>query len=491
MRSWCSFAIGLSFALAGCDSSQSETCDSVSFPAPPSGAGEMLFVARQCNGDIADGTRERPFSLINDAIAKASPGATILVASETDYPENVVIDKSLSLLGAAPGARANEATVTIRSTTSAGIAVAPNVTGVVVRGFIVERAKGAGVWVQGHASAKIESLTVSSTEPDGDGNYGYGILVTEGGSADVASVDVRNARDVGVFVSGGSATMNNLFVSGIIQHGGIRAEDASGEVKLDNVNVEACTEVGVLIINSKATIKNTGVANVTEDDSGVGDGIIVRRRKNAAGDYVGNTQVDIDSATVTGVARVGILFSEGATGSLTNSNVVMNGVDPVWSAGVWLQSGAGGDTGVLISQNSIHDNKYNGIGMTSGAFARILNNTQISVNKADSFPPGVFSGEVLGQGIAVYGGARAQIEWNYVANNDLFGVLMDNPGAGTTLMNNEIQYNGSFGLVIQRAMNGIPPFAKNNLDGNGGGPAQVLGEAEKPFPVYDADLVTP
>src|SRR5262245_40683669 len=93
---WC--VVGLVGGLGGCGA-QERSCDNVSFPAPPSDAGETLFVARPCSGDIADGTRERPFSLINDAIAKASSDATILVASDTSYAENVLIDKPLRLLG--------------------------------------------------------------------------------------------------------------------------------------------------------------------------------------------------------------------------------------------------------------------------------------------------------------------------------------------------------------------------------------------------------
>lgn len=139
----------------------------------------------------ADGTREHPFSRIGDAIQAASPGQTILVAEETSYDEELVIDRPVHILASPPETAAEDASTMIRPAVGPGVIVSPGVIGVIVRGLVIERAKGAGVWIAAGASAKLDGVMIHAVELDGDGHHGYGILASDGASAEIvrAAVD--------------------------------------------------------------------------------------------------------------------------------------------------------------------------------------------------------------------------------------------------------------------------------------------------------------
>lgn len=476
--------------LAGCGGNEEPACKDMSFPAPPSDAGEPLFVASACVGTGADGTREHPFSRIGDAIQAASPGQTILVAEETSYDEELVIDRPVHILASPPETTPEDASTMIRPAVGPGVIVSPGVTGVVVRGLVIERAKGAGVWIAAGASAKLDGVMIHAVELDGDGHYGYGILASDGASAEIVRAAVDGAPSIGIYVKGATATIDQVDIHGVDGHGAVRLEDATAPVTVREVSISGCGEIGILVASSTATIEDVTISGVMLAKSGVGDAIVVMRRRGPDGAYLGDAHADIDGAIITQAARVGVLFSDGATGSLVNSTVLSCAPNASFGAGVWLQSAAGGEEGVLVSKNNIRDNTFLGVGVTSGATARILENYEID-GTSDGL---LFVGDQyasVGDGLGVFDGARATIASNRIGDNARHGVIFDGAAAGTTFQSNKVVANLSFGIVVQHPTGGIPPFADNDFENNSSGASLVLGAGEAPRPVHTGDLATP
>jgi parallel beta-helix repeat protein len=489
--SWFSVLLAISTgALAGCGQPE-PACTGLSFPAPPSDVSDPVFVAAPCPALNADGSRERPYPRLADALAHAAAGSTLLVAADTEYDEGLVIDKAVRILAAPPDTAAEDATVTLRPPDNSGVRLVAGAHDVYLRGLIIERAKAAGVWVPGNTSATMDGVLVSNTESDGDGAHGYGVLASDGGSIQILRSTVKVAPEVGIYIAGGAASIENSEVDDVSGHGGIRLEAALGTVAIKNSIVDQCTEVGILVANSTVTIENTAVLRTRAGASGIGDGIVVRRRADAKGAYFAEASATISKTVVTQSARLGVLFSEGATGTLTEDTIASNGANAELGAGIWLQSGAGGEAGVLIEQSTIHMNSFVGIGVTSLASARIENNPQISDTVLGIIPLGIDQLVEIGDGIGVFAGARANIVSNTITRNGRFGVLLDDVAAATTLKSNEISENMQFGLVIQHGTMGIPAFADNTFENNLFGPTAVFGQAETAFDFRSGDFSTP
>lgn len=488
MRRWPALLLA-ALPLTGCGE-EPQTCTGKSFPAPPSDAGDLLFVDDSCPADLADGTREHPFPRIGDALTRASPGATILVAEESAYQEELVIDKPVRILAGPPETAAQDATTVVRPATGPGLVVSPGVTDVLVRGLVIERPKAAGIWIADGARATLDGVRVHAVELDGDGQYGYGILASGGASATLVRTAVDGAPSIGIYVKGATATIDQVDIHGVDGHGAVRLEDATAPVTVREVSISGCGEIGILVASSTATIEDVTISGVMLAKSGVGDAIVVMRRRGPDGAYLGDAHADIDGAIITQAARVGVLFSDGATGSLVNSTVLSCAPSASFGAGVWLQSAAGGEEGVLVSKNNIRDNTFLGVGVTSGATARILENYEIDGTSDGLLSVGNHYVSV-GDGLGVFDGARATIASNRIGDNARHGVIFDGAAAGTTFQSNKVVANLAFGIVVQHPTGGIPPFADNDFENNTLGASLVLGPGEAPRPVHTGDLATP
>lgn len=480
--------VAAALALSGCGGGSG--CEDLSFPAPPDGAGDPVFVAGTCSSDGADGSRNRPYPSLAAAVEKAPSGATILVAAETSYDEQLVIDRPLRILASPAGSNESDATVTLRPTTGPGVIVTSGAKDVVIRGLRIERPKGAGVWVTEGAAATIEATTVRDAEPDGDGHFGYGLLASGGATAVIRRTTVDGAAEVGIYIQGATGTLDEVSVADVSGRGGIRLEDATGTVAISNTAVESSAEVGILVASSTATITASSVASNILGASGIADGIVVTRRKGADGAYLGEARADIDGAVISQVGRVGVLFSDGATGSLTDSTVTHCGTKAGQGAGVWLQLGAGGDEGVLLTKNRIRANGFLAIGVSSGSRARVIDNPEVNDSQSEIVSsPGTFW--EVGDGIGVFDGAWADIESNVVDHHPRFGILLEHAAEGTIVKSNFIGNNGMVGLVIQHPDGEIPAFADNQFLNNGEHDFLVLGPNEPGFGAAAGDFVTP
>jgi len=95
------------------------------------------------------------YPTIQEAVYAAEAGDTILVLNGT-YPENLVINKSLSLVGESPSATIIDGSITITS---------DNVN---ISGFTVVQGRlGRGIWVSSSSGCTISNNTITSCEDEG------------------------------------------------------------------------------------------------------------------------------------------------------------------------------------------------------------------------------------------------------------------------------------------------------------------------------------
>jgi len=87
-------------------------------------------------------------------------------------------------------------------------------------------------------------------------------------------------------------------VTAVWGSGGIRIEDAEDTVVIRHAIVSECEKVGILVSHSTATIETSTILPTKPGAEGIADGIVVRRRKNAAGHYAVKAEAQIKGAIV-------------------------------------------------------------------------------------------------------------------------------------------------------------------------------------------------
>jgi len=312
------------------------------------------------------------FAKINDAVAAAAVNDTIQVAAGT-YKEDVVIGKSLSLVGAGAARTVINAKGLANGVYVDGLDH-PGLTNVVVAGFTVSNANFEGILVTNASHATIASNRVVSNDQSLD--------PTTPACPGIPSFETAEAFDCGegVHLSGvhhstvaGNVVLNNS--------GGILISDDTGPTHHNlirrNVVMNNPFDCGITLAShppasNPATGKPKGVFNNTIADNvsmknglaeaGAGAGVGIFDSVPGAASY-GNVVV---GNTLTGNGLPGVAMHSHAPNQNLNDNVVTgntisgNGADTDDTAtpgptGINVSNGFGGASvsGIVISQNVI------------------------------------------------------------------------------------------------------------------------------------------
>jgi hypothetical protein len=167
-------------------------CPSGTYP-DPAGTGEVRYVNPQssCAAGMTDcGTKEKPWTAIQDAIDSAPAGAQIAIAAG-QYDENLVIAKPLTLLGVCP----DRVELRGQSMTEPAVQIESGADGASLRGLAL-RGPYMGIGIQGAAEVTIDSLWVHDTGASG-------IVVLEGSfGVSIEETLIENTHLAGIKVSG-------------------------------------------------------------------------------------------------------------------------------------------------------------------------------------------------------------------------------------------------------------------------------------------------
>jgi len=247
------------------------------------------------------------YTTINAAVTAAPVGSTIRVCPGT-YPEQVTINKSLTLLGIASG------------TSDAPVVVVPT-TGLVQNGLdIFSQPVAAQIFVQGAALVTISHLTVDGS---GNGLSGCGV------------------DPIGIYYQNSSGTIT----ANAVRNQLMDPADQGCQVGLA-INVES--NAGALPV----TISNNSVRNYDKNGitaSGPGDG-----NPGPSVKVTGNTVIGIGATPV--IAQNGIQIGYGATGSVTSNNVA----DDIYTGSFYGSSGIliYASNGVTVTGNTVESTQY-------------------------------------------------------------------------------------------------------------------------------------
>ena len=195
----------------------------------------------------------QPYTIIQDAVDAARPGATIIVHDGV-YTENVKVDKSLDIRSE------NGSTATIVQAASPDDHVFEvTANGVTLSGFAVENASGsskAGIYLNGADDCIITNNSAS--------NNWCGIYLYESSSSTVSDNTSNDNSDMGIYIhyssgnniSGNTANNNNYM--------GVYIHYSSGNTLNDNIATSTKVGEGIhLVVSDNNTIGNSTINNNT------------------------------------------------------------------------------------------------------------------------------------------------------------------------------------------------------------------------------------
>jgi hypothetical protein len=353
-----------------------------------------ICVAGSANATVFVGGCGSPsYATIQDGVNHAPAGSVVDVCPGT-YPEQVFVNKRLTLAGIAVGT-ANQAIVTA----PAGGIVANTVS--LATGYPI----AAQIWVHDTTAVTIENLTV-----DGSGNNG---LTTCG---------VPNL--IGIYFQDASGTINDIVAR---NQTSVPANGCASGVGL-GVFVQS----GISTVTGKAGVSTVNVLNSSVHDF---------QKNGITGNEVG-TKLTVTSNEVrgqgstNGAAENGIQLGFGATGKV-NSNTV---IDEIWGPDTSSDTGDAA-AGILIYDVAGVSVLTNHVGNTQFGIAVVGDGGSLADNA--TITGNVLDGTLIFDGIDVCGSSGGTIGTNVISGGTQSGIHLDGSCApvasgGTTVSSNTI-----------------------------------------------------
>lgn len=410
---------GATFRLPGATACAAidDGCGSDPFPTvAPDGA--VYVSAGAASGD---GTRERPFGSITEALA---PDRVILVAAGT-YEGTLDLPAGTALTGvcaeqvivrATPGMPAlvtRAGTTTLASITVEGDAVGVQTHATTtLRAVAILGVRGAGIAAIGAgASVEVERTVIRGTRTDDRGRLGRGVALELGASAHLARVVIEGSHDGGLAATGGAVVLEDVAIRGTMPNdagrfGSALAAFDGATVTIDRVAIEGASESGLLLDGVTATVRDVVVRDVASEAS----------MENGNGIFVRGADVTIERAWIERASRAGIAVY--ATSDVRVTDVV---VDATRASGAHAIGIGVVDSTVTIERALVRDVLYAGV----------LGVGSATVDARDLVVRGVgISGDV-GDGVLAGAGASLSVERFLVEGVAVVGAHAF--GAGTRL----------------------------------------------------------
>jgi nitrous oxidase accessory protein NosD len=318
--------------------------------AVPAMAQTTWYVATTGSDTTGDGTSGNPWATIQHAVNTVAADDTINVAAGT-YNENVVIDKTLTLM--ASSSPVIDAGGTPTTPNVIGIAIAAN--NVTVDGFTVTNARGSnsgGIYIGGTfvgETRNLRGVTVKYCTVH-DSNFGIYPWGTGSGNANV--VDHNTVYDIYDDMSGGGGVGIVLWDEGVSAVG-------NSDNEVTNNTVYNCDRQGIFLGSGE---------DVPNDNNEISGNIVHDNGLNTGGD------------------GHGIQLFYAAKNTISNNEIYNHTAATSWfQAGVMLNY----SNDNAISGNNIYDNKigvalYTNTGVTTIHFNCITGNTRYGVGNWDA-----------------------------------------------------------------------------------------------------------
>ena len=463
---------------AGPAPSPNTACTGVSFPKVPADSSSIVYVAKSCPTEGADGTADHPYNSIQQGLNKSDKGGAVMVAPGT-YDESVSVHQGAAIYGS-DGDSSDTARVTIQSSSPYGVTVDSGDGDVILQGLKVIKPIGAGIWVVSGKASVLASQVLGS-QPTSEHQFGFGILAT-GGQLTVAKSVVDGSTQIGVVVQNAAVAISDSRVSNN-GAGGVRLEMPLGNAQLLNNTIEDNILSGITILSGQVTIEGNTISGTNPpgtvshdiDYSAIGDGIVVGSIKGA----VGVSRVQIHHNKITNCSRLGLFLTDSAEGEVTENEVTDNALT-TFGAGIWLQGGVGTETPIKISGNTIARNRGAGLVLTDLARADVSDNKEISETILTQVFVGTETG-MIGDGVSIFLGATAKVQNNIIRKNGRAGLIADQASGMSLVDGNQITDNLDSGIVVQNDTTKASFLGTNTFSNNQKMDQHILAPSEKPY----------
>ncbi|MBD89009.1 MAG: hypothetical protein CL940_01570 [Deltaproteobacteria bacterium] len=477
----CLLVVGLLWLpLSGCgDSSDSSDAGPVCEAAyPETSSDSAIYVAPSCADDGADGTRDRPFGTIQEAIDSATDGGTIVIEPGS-YRENLRIATSgVSLIGSSDGVAVEEAAVELKAPDASSAAVmVVDATETMIQGVHIASPGLAGIWLQRGALTLADS-EISSASGDDDGAFGFGLLAQEPAGIWLQRNLITGSASTGVMVHGssGEITIEGNTIDENAR-GGIRIENHLNGGAITGNSLTANHETGIALLSIVGIwLQNNGVHDTQEGGPAMtADGIMIAELKDSEGVSFGTSEVvvggdeaDGDGALgndISGNGRVGLLLSGDVSSVIMNNASDANGRAGIWlqdsagmKAGIWLQSQAAtgiwlqshhAEAGIWLQENGARGNSFVGVSVGAGSRAAVMSNSISETEPGQMIDPQSIGTISMGDGIGLFSGSEARVEGNSITGNARLGILGDGLSSASVVSGNIFAENGEGSIALQ------------------------------------------
>ncbi|MBI2393976.1 MAG: DUF1565 domain-containing protein [Deltaproteobacteria bacterium] len=342
------------------------------------------------NAGASDGTRERPFKTITEALAVAKIGAVVAVAAGR-YAESLTFTRPVRLFGACPtkveiagslvspvdvelhdlaitgggvlvGGKTSLDRVWVHDVSAEGVRVEPiprGETAVVVRRSLIERASGAGVTLVGDG-VTLEDVVVRGTRPRSSAG-GLGVHVgiiepTRPSTLRARGLVVEQVTGVGINVVASRAELDGALIRDVALRkdglfgNGILVSDEAGKPRpalgARGVVIERVHVAGVIAHRADVSLSHLSLRDVDVDrDEMLGLGIQV----------TGDTELTLADSVIERV-RYGGVFVRGARAVMERTivrDVAAQKATGVGGVGVWTLVRDGVPPVVTVSRSRV------------------------------------------------------------------------------------------------------------------------------------------
>jgi parallel beta-helix repeat protein len=333
------------------------------------------------------------FATIGAAVAAAAPGDTILVGAGT-YPESVVVDRSVALIGADPDDVVIDATGLSRGISVDGFHHPGAVDHVVVRNFTVKNANNEGILVWNASDVTIADNRVLNN------NQG----LSNGACPTVEPPDTPAGEDFdcgeGIHLTGAD---HSTVASNLVAHnsGGILLSDDSGPTHDNliggNVVRDNPSDCGITLASHKPVAPNGVFHNTISDNLSARNG----RAVNGAGAGVGLFTPAPGTATYGNVVLHNRLINNGLPGVAMHSHAPFQNLNDNAIVGNYI-AGNGADTDDTATPGPTGINIASGRDMSNNVVGSAITGTVVSHNEIEREDVDVAVSDPAGAGVDLH-----------------------------------------------------------------------------------------
>lgn len=444
-------------------------CGETKFPPAPEGTKQIVYVAKNCPTDGADGSREHPYATIELGLQSTEAGGAVLIGPGT-YNESMTMTQPVTVVGGT-------------DEQGAGVVIAPSGVGaritmtnvddkVSLSGIRIEGAKGYGLLLLS-GQLTLSDVTIAATArgtlTDVNGQsaeVGFGLAAT-GGRVDGTRVTIEGSADTGVLISGANGSLRDSQIRGN-GLGGVRLQRVAEGFTIDKCALADNAELGVGVFAGPVTLSgNTITGTRLHSETGIGDGLLISRYS----DDTSPLAVIVTNNTVTGSERVGLLLGASSAGEIADNEIADSGSKAIFGAGVWLQTKAGRGAGLRLHRNTIRRSRFIGIGVTSDSAAMIEENTIEQTASSTTILESGGNG-LIGDGVSLFNNSTVQLRANTIKGSARYGVVLDSTDTGSSVKDNIILSDPAApmqaGIAIQQDITSsalVALVANNTEDG--------------------------